>query len=146
MRSLLKFFSLTYVVSWIFFAAAAAISGWTAAPTSGLATIRALLFLLGTIAPALVALALTAQADGRVGTLALLRRIFQWEVDARWYVFALGFMALIKVAVALVHRLAIGAWPAFGQTPFFIMAVPLSSRRQCKQAKKLAGVGMRCHA
>ena len=40
MRSVLKFFSLTYVVSWIFFGAAAAISGWIAAPTSGLAAIR----------------------------------------------------------------------------------------------------------
>ncbi len=125
MRSLLKFFSLTYVVSWIFFAAAAAISGWTAAPTSGLAAIRGLLFLLGTIAPALVALALTAQADGRVGTLALLRRIIQWDVRVRWYVFAVAYMALIKVGVALAHRLATGAWPAFGQTPFFIMAVAI---------------------
>src|SRR6266446_6771349 len=125
MRSLLKFFSLTYVVSWIFFAAAAAISGWTAAPTSGLAAIRGLLFLLGTIAPALVALALTAQADGRVGTLALLRRIIQWDVRVRWYVFAVAYMALIKVGVALAHRLDTGAWPAFGQTPFFIMAVAI---------------------
>src|SRR5438876_7640018 len=125
MRSLLKFFSLTYFVSWIFFAAAAAISGGTAAPPSGLAAIRGLLFLLGTIAPALVALALTAQADGRVGTLALLHRIIQWDVRVRWYVFAVAYMALIKVGVALVHRLGTGAWPAFGPTPFFIMAVAI---------------------
>src|SRR5260370_4729411 len=122
MRSLLKFFSLTYVVSWIFFAAAAAISGWTAAPPSGLAAIRGLLFLLGTIAPALVALALTARVDGSVGTLALLRRIFHWEVGARWYVFALGYLALIKLGLPLLHRVATGASPPSRPTPRFIMA------------------------
>jgi hypothetical protein len=125
MRALLKFFSLTFLVSWTFFAAAAAISGWIASPSSGLAAIPGLLFLVGTIAPSLVALALTARRDGRAGTLALLRRIVQWEVGARWYVFALGYMAVIKLGVAVVHRLATGAWPAFGQTPFFIMAIAI---------------------
>jgi len=126
MRSLVKFFSLTYLVSWIFFFVAAAVSGWTASPPAGLAAIRSLLFLIGTISPSLVALALTARAvesGGRTGTIALLRRTVQWRVGARWYLFALGYMAVIKLGVAVAYRFATGAWPAFGQTPFFIMAV-----------------------
>src|SRR5439155_16822965 len=122
-RSLLKFFSLTFLVSWIFFIGTAFISGWAGLPPAGLAAIRSLLFLIGTIAPSLMALALTARAGGRAGTLALLRRIVHWEVGAGWYGFAVGYMALIKLGVALVHRLATGAWPAFGQTPFVIIAI-----------------------
>ena len=125
MRSLIKFFALTFVVSWTIWAAAATISGGSASPPSGLAAIRGLLFLLGTVAPSLVALALTARADGRAGTLTLLRRIVKLPAGARWYVFAIGYMASIKLGVALVYRIATGAWPAFGQTPLYIMAVAI---------------------
>ena len=121
MRSLLTFFSLTYVVSWSFFTVAAAISSGAASPPSGLAAISGPLFLLGIIAPSVVALALTARVDGRAGMLALLRRIVHRPVSARWYVFAVGYTAAIKLAVALLHRLATGAWPPFGQTPLYIM-------------------------
>jgi membrane protease YdiL (CAAX protease family) len=41
----------------------------------------------------------------------------------RWYVFAIGYMAAVKLVAALLHRLAIGAWPPFGQTPLYLMAV-----------------------
>ena len=34
-------------------------------------------------------------------------------------------MASIKLGVALVYRIATGAWPAFGQTPLYIMAVAI---------------------
>ena len=117
MSVLLKFLSLTFAVTWICFFAAAAVSQGTT-----LAGLRNPLFLLGTIAPSLVALALTARADGREGARALLGRILKWQVDGRWYVFALGYMAAIKLTVALVHRVATGAWPIFGQTPVYVMA------------------------
>ncbi|MGH9837185.1 MAG: lysostaphin resistance A-like protein [Blastocatellia bacterium] len=122
MRSLLAFFSLTYVASWTLWAAAATISGGTAAQPSGRSVLSGLLFLVGTIAPSLVALAL---ADGRTGRLALLRQIGEWPAAARWYVFAAGYFAAIKLGVALVHRIATGAWPAFGQTPWYLMAVAI---------------------
>lgn len=83
------------------------------------------LFLLGTFAPGLVALALTARASGRAGVLGLLRRILKAHVGARWYVFAAGYMAAIKLTVALVHRLATGAWPRFGPTPWYIMLLAI---------------------
>jgi uncharacterized protein len=125
MRSSIKFFVLTYIVSWTIWAAAATISGGTASPPSGLSPISSLLFLLGTVAPSLVALALTARAEGRAGMLTLLRRTVQLPTDARWYIFAIGYMALIKLGVALANRIATGAWPVFGQTPLYIMAVAI---------------------
>ncbi len=123
MRSLLKFFLFTYLVSWTFFFAAAAISGGTLSPPSGLVgAISGLIVLLGVFAPALVALALTARAEGRGGMMALLRRIARAPTAAGWYVFAVGYFAAIKLAVALLHRIVTGAWPPFGQTPWYVMA------------------------
>ncbi|HEX6731248.1 MAG TPA: hypothetical protein VF074_14585 [Pyrinomonadaceae bacterium] len=74
MRSLLKFFSLTYLASWILWIVSAAILRGTLAQSSGLRTISGFLYLLGVFAPSLVALALTHRAEGRTGTLALLNR------------------------------------------------------------------------
>src|SRR5258705_7055558 len=120
MRSLLKFFSLTYIVSWSLWIAAVAIP-----KSSGLAAISGLLYLLGVFAPALVALALTARADGRAGTLNLVCRTIKWSVGARWYVFAVGYMAAIKLGAALLLRIATGAWPTFGQEPLYLMAIAI---------------------
>jgi hypothetical protein len=127
MRSLLKFFSFTYIVSWILWIAAAAILRGAAPKSYGLLAISGFLYLLGVFAPSLVALALTALVDGRVGTLGLLRRTVKWSVGARWYVFAVGYMAAIKLTVALLLRIATGAWPAFGQESVYIMAIPFST-------------------
>jgi len=83
--------------------------------------LRALLFLPGVFAPAVVALWLAARAEGREGTRALLERLFKWRVDVRWYVFAAGYMAAIKLAVAVVHRAAIDAWPQFGTEALYLI-------------------------
>jgi membrane protease YdiL (CAAX protease family) len=123
--SLLKFFSLTYVVTWTCFITAAAISHGTASTVPALVAVRWPLLLLGTFAPSLVALWLTARADGRPGTEALLRRIFEWRVGARWYVFAIGYMLAIKLTVALVHRVITGAWPRFGNEAWYIIVVAI---------------------
>jgi membrane protease YdiL (CAAX protease family) len=125
MRSLLKFFALTYIVSWILWIAAPAILGGAAQKSSGLLAISGFLYLLGVFAPSLVALALTARADGRAGTLALLRQTLNWSVGARWYVFAVGYMAAIKLGAAMLIRIATGTWPAFGQEPVYIMAIAI---------------------
>lgn len=118
--SLLAFFTLTFIVSWTLFTASASLSDG-AAP--GLKTFGGLILLLGVFGPSLVAIALTAHASGRAGTLALLRRIGEWPAGARWLAFAFGYMAAIKLAAALVHRLATGAWPSFGQEALYIMVV-----------------------
>lgn len=112
MSVLLKFFLLTFAVTWAFYFAASAASPGLRGP----------LFLLGVIAPSLVALALTAWSEGSAGVRALLGRILRWRVGVRWYVFAVGYVAAVKLAVALVHRVATGAWPRFGETPLYVMA------------------------
>lgn len=79
------------------------------------------MFLLGVFAPGITAVALTARHEGRAATEALIGRILKWDVGARWYVFAIGYMPAIKLMVALVYRIATGEWPRFGQEPVFIM-------------------------
>lgn len=124
-RPLPKFFSLTYAATWICWTAAGALSRGRAPAAPPLAAIAGALFLLGTFAPALVALAFTDRAEGRAATRALLRRVFEWRVGARWYVFAVGYIPAIKLSVALVHRFATGAWPRFGQEAWYLMAAAI---------------------
>jgi membrane protease YdiL (CAAX protease family) len=59
----------------------------------------------------------------------LLGRVVQWDVAAKWYVFAVGYMAAIKLTAALVHRVVAGAWPRFGAEPVFLIpfAIALST-------------------
>jgi membrane protease YdiL (CAAX protease family) len=115
---LLAFFLLTFVLTWAAWFAAAAL----AAPgNTGFFGVRGPVFLLGVFAPALVALALTARGEGRAGVGSLLARIGRWRVGARWYVFAIGYFAAIKLAAALIHRVATNAWPRFGDIPWALM-------------------------
>jgi membrane protease YdiL (CAAX protease family) len=121
--SLLIFFALTYAVTWTIFIGVAKLSGsgWATVPTG----IRQSLLLPGVFAPALVAIAMTARAEGSAGVRALLNRVVQWRVGLRWFVFAAGYMAAIKLTVALVHRIAAGAWPRFGDVPWYIIPVAI---------------------
>lgn len=112
MTVLLTFFILSYLLTWGIWLAAGAVT----APG-----LRGLLFLLGTFTPGFVALGLTARATGRGGVAALLRRLIDWEYPARWFVFAISYFALIKLAVAVMHRVITGAWPAFGELPWYLM-------------------------
>ena len=121
-RPLLTFFSLTYAVAWICWTAAGTISRGTA---PALAVLAGALLLLGTFAPGLTALALTERAEGRVATQALLRRVFKWDVGARWYLFAAGYFPSIKLLVALAHRVATGQWPRFGEEAWYLMAAAI---------------------
>jgi membrane protease YdiL (CAAX protease family) len=119
--SLLKFFLVTYIVSWICFCSAAFIPEGTT-----LALLRVPLLLLGTFAPSLVAIGITTWGNGATGTQAFLSQLFKWRnVNVRWYLFAIGYMAAIKLAVALVHRAITGAWPAFGDTAWYVIAVAI---------------------
>lgn len=94
-------------------------------PTAFPAALSSALWLLGVFAPSFVALALTAWSEGSTGVHALLRRIAQWRVSARWYVFAISYMAAIKLSVALAHRLAVGAWPQFGNEPTVVILIAI---------------------
>ena len=104
------FFILVFALTW---------SAWLAA--NWIPALKLPLFYLGIFAPAFVAIALTAWREGADGVVALLRRLFEANVNARWYLFAFGYMAAIKLAVAVIHRVAFGTWPRFGSSPWFVM-------------------------
>ena len=67
-----------------------------------------------------VALWLASRAEGSTGVRALLDRVLRWRVAGQWYLFAFGYIGAIKLAVALVHRVAIGAWPRFSNEPWYL--------------------------
>ncbi len=126
MGSLLKYFLLTYAVTWSCFITVVKISHGPTSAAPTLALVRGFLLLLGTFAPSLVALGITARDEGRPGVRALLRRILQWQVGTRWYLFALAYLPAIKFSVALVHRVMTGSWPRFGTEPWYIIVVAIA--------------------
>lgn len=119
--SLFKFFSLTFALTWCSWIAFAAVAGRFGTGVPALAGLATPLLYLGIFAPAIVALSLAARAEGRGGVRALLRRLFQWRVGLRWYVFAVSYMAVIKLTSAVVRRVAIGEWPTFGHEAWYVM-------------------------
>jgi uncharacterized protein len=123
---LLSFFSLTFIFSWILFAAAGAILNSTGDTSARVAAMGGLLFIPGAIVPSLVAIGLTARAQGRSGLLSLLKGVTEWRRNVRWYVFAVGYMLVIKLAAATFYRLATGTWPLFGRMPWFFMVIAIA--------------------
>jgi CAAX protease family protein len=124
--SLLKFFFLTYAVTWVCFITVVRIFHGLASAGPALALVRGLLLMLGTFAPSLVALGITARDEGRLGVRALLRRVVQRQVSARWYLFAIGYLPAIKLSVALVYRAMTGSWPRFGPESWYILVVAIA--------------------
>ena len=118
--SLVAFFALTFAATWIGWLIAWYLSdrSSTGFPAPGLPLV---LFYLGVFAPGFVAVGLTARREGAAGLRALLHRLVQVRARAQWYAFAIAYMAAIKLAAALIHRLALGIWPRFGSEPFYLM-------------------------
>ena len=115
--ALVGFFLLTFGSSWTAWLAVE-----LAAPASLVFAVGGPVFLLGVFAPGLVALALTAFAEGSAGVVGLLARIGRWQVSGRLYSIAIGYMAATKLLAALTHRIVVGEWPMFGDTPLALMA------------------------
>jgi membrane protease YdiL (CAAX protease family) len=104
----LKFFGVTYALSWALWTLVALVPPGT--------PLRTALFLPGTFAPALVALWLAPNRQE------LIDRLFKWQVPGRWYVFALGYLAAAKLAAAIALRMLTGAWPALEPGPWLLFA------------------------
>jgi membrane protease YdiL (CAAX protease family) len=115
LRQAIVFFVLTYAVTWSMW------FGWAHLGSPA----RWFLFYVGVFAPALVALGLTWKEDGEPGVRALLARIFRWQVKARWYLFAIGYIATIKLIAAVAHRAIAGEWPRFGQEALLLMVAAI---------------------
>jgi membrane protease YdiL (CAAX protease family) len=109
---LVAFFGLTFLLAWTLWVAAATLPG-----------ALGLTLLPGTFAPGIVAIFLTARAEGRSGIRALLNRLLEWNVGARWYGFAISYMVAVKLTAAVAHRAIVGAWPEFGHDPWYLMLV-----------------------
>jgi len=120
------YFFLTFAISWSCFIGAALVAPAGTAPTTGLPGI---IYIVGVFGPALAAVAMTMWAEGRDGVVALLRRMLQAPSEVRWYLFALAYLPAVKLSAAALHRLALGAWPAFCYTPWYLMllAIPFST-------------------
>jgi membrane protease YdiL (CAAX protease family) len=112
----LVFLGVTFAITWIAWFSADALS-----PGAAVTGASSVVFYLGVFAPGIVALAMTWQAEGRAAAGALLGRLFRWQVGLRWYAFALGYMAAVKLAAAMLHRLVAGEWPRFGEQPVILM-------------------------
>jgi membrane protease YdiL (CAAX protease family) len=117
---ILAFLVLTFALTWAAWFAAAGYAGL--GPPFGMPGV---LFLLGVFAPGIVAIALTARREGPAGVRALLAPIGQFRASVPIYLFALAYMPVAKLFGALVHRVMVGEWPAFGDTPFVLLLAAL---------------------
>jgi membrane protease YdiL (CAAX protease family) len=120
-NSLTLFFVLTFTMTWLCWAAVLSLYGGTMAPATGATVLGTALFHLGVFAPSLVAVTLTLRSEGRAGVSRLLGQITHTPPDVRWYVFAVAFYPVIKLTAAVIVRLWTGAWPQFGDTPFYVI-------------------------
>jgi hypothetical protein len=121
---LLVFFGFTFALSWVcFYIGGPAL---VASALTPLGVLRRIVFMIGVFAPGIVALGLTAYSEGRAGVDRLLAGIFRWQVGLRWYVFALTYVAIIKLTAALLYRMQTGAWPPFGTVPWYLMIAAIS--------------------
>jgi len=121
MRSLVKFFLLTYIISWSLFISAAIISRNANSPDSEFSPAGYFIYLIGVFAPALVAVFLSWREERKAGVLALLSKIFKAPTYLGWYIFAIGYFATVKLLAAVVYRIPIGQWPLFGHEAFYII-------------------------
>ena len=118
--SLFLFFTLAFALMWLLFFAVAFV------PIPAGSPLGRGLILLGAFAPALAAVAVTFRTEGRAGVITLLRRIVQWRVSAKYYVFALAFMIAIKLTAALIYRVSTSLWPRFDTSQWYLIPVAIA--------------------
>lgn len=123
MRSIILFFLLTFVISWACFTGVVLISNQADVIPSALTTLQQILLFVGTITPALVSLGILTLSKKFKERDSILMRVVKWKVNYQWYLFAAGFIAIIKILVSFIYRMIHGDWPPFGTEPFYIMIV-----------------------
>ena len=116
MAQLMVFLGATFALAWAIFFSVDARGGLNP------------LFLLGVFAPSISAVLVSAWRGGAQAVRTLLTPLGRIDVAARWYAFAVLFMASIKLAAAAGVRLIDGAWPPSGVNPALIpFAILLST-------------------
>jgi uncharacterized protein len=111
--SLLAFFLLAFVMSWIGWVPAAAAS-WGVLPWQ---LPPVLTGLFGAFGPSLAAIILTLASDGVPGLRGLLGRLLWWRAGVQWYAFVLFFPASISLATSALYISFGGAAPDFADPP-----------------------------
>jgi hypothetical protein len=106
------YFAVLFFITWAL---------WFAADAIGMAAPGRVLFYLGVFMPGIIAMVFTYREQGTRGVRAMLARLVKVDVGARWFAFALFFIASVKLLVALIVRIGTGAWPAFGDLPVPLM-------------------------
>lgn len=114
--SIVVYFLLTFVVTWVL---------WVIAANLSQSPISQGVFLLGVFTPGIVAIALTIKNHGEHGAREILCRVVNIHVGWRWYLFAIGYVPAVKLLAAAMHRVLTGAWPRFGETPIVLMLAVL---------------------
>jgi membrane protease YdiL (CAAX protease family) len=114
---------LTFAASWLLWAAAFRLAGGDFTHPSRFTALGGALYLLGVFAPALVAIVLTALRDGGDRVRTLLRRVIAWDVGPRYYVFAILFYPVARLAGAAVERIVLGVWPGASSESLGVMLV-----------------------
>lgn len=111
-QGLVPFLALTFTTSWTLWLLAAM------ATTETVGFNKALFFLPGTVAPAVVALWLNSRSARPD---ALWARLFEWQVSGRYYLFAISYIIAAKLTAAMLYRGLVGQWPAFGPMPLYLL-------------------------
>ncbi len=134
------FLPVTFVMTWALWLAPGALG----VADSSVFGVGGPVFLLGVFAPGIVAIALTAMSEGRDGVTRLLAPVGRWQVAVRWYLFAVGYLAAIKLTAAAILRVTTGAWPAFGETPWPLIfgAILISTWVQAGEEVGWRGYGL----
>jgi uncharacterized protein len=119
MGLLTRFFIFTFALSWTCFIGVAFLPQVSSSASD---FFKNAIILLGTFAPSIIVLLLSYKTGEWK---ALLDRIGKWNVNARWYLFAIFYMVVVKLLAALVYRWIAGSWPEFGTEAWYIMIIAI---------------------
>ena len=108
----LRFFAVTYAVTWMLWIIASALAGAVGAGEWSSPALRELLYLPGTVAPGVVALVFVLRVDGPAAVRRIISRIGAWRLPARWYFFAALYLVSMELIAAAGYRVIRGDWPA----------------------------------
>jgi len=102
---LASYFVLTYAISWTIWAPiVASAQGWARWD------VPYALYYFGSFGPMIAALIVTVLTEGRVGIRDLIRRIFKWRVEFRYYMFAILVPIGLFMLAYLINRVITGNW------------------------------------
>ena len=124
-NSLIIYFALAYAVTW-------GVEIPLALSTRGLIEVQIPMAIhyLGAFGPMVAALVVTALSEGKVGIRALLRRLFKWQVELRYYAFAILAPIVLFALAVLINRATSGLWPdlsLLGQLDYLPYVSPLGA-------------------